>query len=781
VPALTSVAIRELAEFVHRTGDLYEPGGRVTAEEGVTGQARWQKGRPASYQRERSVLGEVNCSDIVLTLRGRADGIDLEAGLIEEIKTSRRFPETPSSEHVAQGRLYAALLAREFPARTAWTVQVTYVNPDSLESRAFTEDLSCVSLEAFLRESVDVYARWLADRLRDRALRDGWLSELKFPLPQLRPYQGAVIRRCADAIRSAEHLLLEAPTGSGKTLSVTFPAVKALPGASRIFYLTSRSTGATAALTALRQLDGNDGQLRRLSLTARDRICPVPGTPCDPTVCDYARGYYDRRRPALVELLAERELTAPVISRVAMTHTVCPFELSLDAAVWVDVVIGDYNYLFDPLVRLQRFAADKDAIVLVDEAHQLAPRVVESLSITITRYDFKVAIGLAAAPIAKRLRSVDRLLLKLSKNLPFESSEQQSVEVAPTLMSDLEKLLGKLLESAVQWQNDTAQALPHEVSEAVFLAVRWLRLQPSMAICAYGYFASDRGQNFKLEARCLDPAPYLHRLLSGFGPHIRFSATVSPPRIYQRQHGALLQAGVEGDEGVFARAGSPFSASQLGVFIVPDVGTRYRERGSGMTALVTLVRDTILVRPGRYLVCFPSYQYLRDFCTFFEPEIAAREDWTFRCQQSGDQAEQRLEMMAELQSSLAADAGVLLGIVMGGVFAESIDLSSSPLDGVIIVGVAIPPPSAERELAAAHFDADGFDGRLLAYIQPGMSRIVQAAGRLIRARSHRGILILVDGRYRAAQYRQFFPALWNTRTVVSTQLNSAVKEFWTTS
>ncbi len=776
MPALTSVAIRELAEFVHRTGDLYEPGGRVTAEEGVTGQARWQKNRPASYQRERSVGGEVSCLDIVLTLRGRADGVDLEAGLVEEIKASRRFPEKPSSEHLAQGRLYAALLAREFPARRSWTVQVTYVNPDSLDSRAYTEDLSSVSLEAFLRESVDVYARWLADRLRDRALRDGWLSGLKFPLPRLRPYQGAVIRRCADAIRSSQHLLLEAPTGSGKTLSVTYPAVKALPGASRIFYLTSRSTGATAALTALRQLDGDDGQLRRLSLTARERICPVPGTPCDPTVCDFARGYYDRRRPALVELLAERELTEPVISRVAMTHTVCPFELSLDAAVWVDVVIGDYNYLFDPLVRLQRFAADKEAIVLVDEAHQLAPRVIDSLSISISRYDIKVAIGLVAAPIAKRLRSVDRVLLKLSKNLPLESSEQQPVEVPPTLLAGLEKLL----ESAGQWQNDTAQTLPAEVSEAVFLAVRWLRLQPSMAICAYGYLASDRGQNFKLEARCLDPAPYLHRLLTGFGPHIRFSATVSPPRVYQRQHGALLQAGLEGEEGVFARAGSPFDASQLGVYIVPDVGTRYRERGSGMTALVTLVRDTILIRPGRYLLCFPSYQYLRDFCTLFEPEIAARADWTFRCQQSSDHVEQRLDMMAELQSSLAADAGVLLGIVMGGVFAESIDLSSSPLDGVIIVGVAIPPPSAERELAAAHFDADGFDGRLLAYIQPGMSRIVQAAGRLIRARSHRGILVLVDGRYREARYRQFFPALWKTRTVVATQLSSAVKEFWTT-
>jgi len=775
--ALTTVAIRELAEFVHRTGDLYEPGGRVTAEEGMAGQARWQKARPPTYQKERTVTGEVSCLDLVLTLRGRADGADLESGLVEEIKTSRRFPESPASEHVAQGRLYAALLAREFPERTAWTVQVTYVHPDEQESRTFTEHLSALVLEEFLLDSVQTYSTWLVERLQARVSRDRWLADLKFPLPQLRPYQGAVIRRCAEAIRNAEHLLLEAPTGSGKTLSVTYPAVKALPGASRIFYLTSRSTGAMAALTALGQLAGEEGPLRRLALTARERICPVPGTPCDPDVCDYARGYYDRRRPALVELLAETELTEPVISRVAQAHTVCPFELSLDAAVWVDVVIGDYNYLFDPLVRLQQFSSDKDAIVLVDEAHQLAPRVAESLSIGIVRQDLQAAIPVAAASVAKRLRAVDRQLLNISRSCRTDSAEQQSVAVPEALVRSLEKLL----ETAMQWLNETAESLPHEVSEIVFLAVRWLRLQPTMALCAYGYLASGHGHAFKLEARCLDPAPYLHRLFAGFGPHIRFSATVSPPRVYQRQHGALTPAGPACEEGVFARAGSPFDASQLAVFIVPDVATRYRERQSGMTTLVGVVRDTIVARRGRYLVCFPSYQYLREFAAHFESELLLLPGWTLCCQQSGDEAEQRLQMMARLQAPTGGEAGVLLGIVMGGVFAESIDLSSSPLDGVIIVGVAIPPPNRERELAAAHFDADGFDGRLLAYIQPGMSRIVQAAGRIIRARSHRGILVLVDGRYRAAQYRQFFPALWDTRTVATSQLSAAVKEFWTTS
>ena len=224
MPELTAVAVRELAEFVHRTGDLYEPGGRVTSEEGMTGQARWQKDRPASYQRERPVVGEVNSLELVLNLRGRADGADIESGLVEEIKATRRFPEKPASEHVAQGRLYAALLAREYPERSGWTVQVTYVHPDSLESRSFSESLSSFTLETFLLDSVAVYTGWLADRMRDRKLRDAWLSELKFPLPQLRPYQGAVIRRCADAIKNAEHLLLDRlPAAARRSVSLIQP------------------------------------------------------------------------------------------------------------------------------------------------------------------------------------------------------------------------------------------------------------------------------------------------------------------------------------------------------------------------------------------------------------------------------------------------------------------------------------------------------------------------------------------------------------------------------
>ena len=775
MPTLTQLAIRELAEFVHRQGDLYQPGGRVTAEEGISGQSRWQQAQPAGYQREHGVSAEVRGTQLHFTLRGRVDGVDLSEGLVEEIKTTRRLPDAPASEHLAQGRLYAAILAREHVDRTEWTVRLTYVHPDNSEVRQFSERLTPPALEAFLQSTVDEYERWVIPRQAARQRRDQWLQTLTFPLPELRPYQRAMIRRCADALEAGEHLLLEAPTGSGKTLSVTYPAVKALPASSRIFYLTSRNTGAAAALTALGQIAGRDGELRRISLTARERICPVPGTPCDPEVCSFARGYYDRRLDALKALLTGHELTAPVVSAVALTHNVCPFELSLDAALWCDVIIGDYNYLFDPLVRLQRFAGDRSLILLIDEAHQLSPRVADSLSIALSRSEIRAAIAEAPAAIASRLRGVDRQLMAIARSRVADADETVAVAPPDALVRSLERLL----ETSALWYNEALPALSPPVNSVVFAAARWVRLLPWMGQCAYAYLAEGRGQGFAIAARCLDPAPYLKTLLHGFGPHIRFSATVSPPDIYQRLHGSVpVKAASDQAAVTFARAGSPFASSQIGAYIVPDIGTRYRQRAEGLVGLVALVREVLLAQRGRYLICFPSYQYLSAFAREFDSPGTVPPDWVFCAQQSGDSDDRRQSLLDTLQSERASDSGLLLGIVLGGVFAESIDLAKSPLAGVLVIGVAIPPPSPERELAASHFSADGFDGRLLAYIQPGMSRIVQAAGRLIRSHQHRGVLVLVDARYQRAEYRQFFPALWKTRTVAATQLGAAVKEFW---
>jgi Rad3-related DNA helicase len=773
---LTTIPVRLLAEFVHRRGDLFEPGGRVTAEEGIRGQAGLQKRRGENYRREVLCEGEISLDGANIKLRGRADGVDAQAGLVEEIKASRHWPEVPFPEHRAQALLYAGLLDRAGAAHTEWQIQVTYVDPDTLETRIFTEVIDAADLRQFLDQSVRAWIEWSRRRLEVRSRRDAWIRTLTFPMPELRPWQGAIMRRTAKAIRRREPLLLEAPTGSGKTLAVTWPAVRALPEASRVFFLTSRTTGSRAALQAFRQIDGTENRLSRIVLTAREKICPLPGTPCDPELCPNARGYYDRSGAAVTALLEHPEATADVVSAVAQAHQVCPFELSLDASLWFDVVIGDYNYVFDPVVRLRRFAGDTDMILLVDEAHQLAPRVCGSLSAGLPRAEIRAAMSDAPPAIARALRRIDRQLRELQAAPGAEGGKNTCIERP----QKLDTALQAALEAFSEWRREQRLQLyesQYKSLSAAFLSIqRYLRLSEWFDQCAYAFVVEGVGTERMLTARCLDAAAYLQSLWKETGACIRLSATVSPPAIYQASHGILppgvaAETGDQGPDGAetFARAGSPFAPAQLRVLIVPDIDTRWRQREQSLPALLLLMQNVTAAKPGRYLLCFPSYRYLQQFASI--AAISPAGCCPFIAQTPGEDAA-ILDLLKESEH-------IVLGIVLGGTLSESVDLTDTPLVGVLVVGVAQSPPSPELDLAAAHFHSRGLDGQLMAYIQPGMSRIVQAAGRLIRNTEHRGVVVLMDPRFLKPAWQQFFPALWRPQTVKADAVGSLVKEFWT--
>lgn len=778
---LTTIPVRVLAEFVHRRGDLFEPGGRVTAEEGIRGQALLQKQRGETYRREVLCEGQVRFDGINLTLRGRADGVDDSAGLVEEIKASRNWPEVPFAEHRAQALLYAALLDHTGTMQPAWNIQVTYVDPDSLESRTFTENIDVAGLRRFFEASVRSWIAWVRVRLDVRRQRDEWIRAMAFPMPALRPWQGAMMRRTTQAIRDRQPLLLEAPTGSGKTLAVTWPAVRSLPEASRIFFLTSRNTGSRAALQALGLIAGKQNPLSRIVLTAKEKICPLPGTPCDPEFCPNARGYYDRARAAVSALVENLEATSDVVTAVAAEHRVCPFELSLDASLWFDVVIGDYNYVFDPVVRLRRFAGDSDMILLVDEAHQLAPRVCGSLTTQLSRAELRAAIRDAPPRIAKPLRRIDRHLRALKGTTETGSAVTEDRSGSPGSVcieypQTLETALDAALEAFGEWRRQEQTALSDVLSTVYISIWRYLRLREWFQKCAYAFVVEGKGTDRLLIARCLDAAPYLQSLWKETGACIRLSATVSPPEIYQASHGivSIQQSSASNDMnpdplGSFARAGSPFDPDRLRVLIVPDIDTRWRRRQQSLPDLHRLMQTLTAAKPGRYLMCFPSYQYMQQYA--LEASRHPAGSCPFVPQSQGEDA-----AMLEV---LHNEAAVVLGIVLGGTLSESIDLTDSPLVGVLVVGVAQSPPSPELDLAAAHFDSRGLDGQLMTYIQPGMSRIVQAAGRLIRSVQHSGVIVLVDSRFLKSAWQQFFPSLWQPRTANACDVGPLVKEFWT--
>ncbi|MGE0622690.1 MAG: ATP-dependent DNA helicase [Pseudomonadales bacterium] len=779
---LIPVSIKTLAEFVHRRGDLYPSlGGRVTGEQGIAAQKRAQRGRPESYQRERAVACSFSIAEIELSISGRLDGCDLDASppLVEEIKTTRADPQDAErllgSAHWAQVMLYAALLAKDHAEVPHWRLRLLYCHPLRAEETPFDKVVDAAKLTAFLEETVEQYVRWLDVETAYGTGRDRWLSAREFPYGGFRPHQRALARRVFRAFAEREHLLLEAPTGSGKTMGVIYPALKALAAGHvrRLFYLTSRGTGALAAMKACRDVAEEGKRIRVVELVAKEKACPVAGMPCDET-CPYQLGYYDRIHGAVRELLDRGTMDHGAVRDVAQAHSVCPFELSLDAALWADVVVGDYNYLLDPVVRLQRFAEDAQMGLLVDESHQLAERARAMLSLELDRGVILKALRESPPPaVVRRLKALDRAMLALHRahadDLASAPEAEGVIPPPDSLPGTLERVLDVLADETLdldaypdtrallftvsRWARSTAwTSLPG--SEQAF--VHLLRIPPARG--------SRKAVTLKLA--CLDPGPYLASLFAGFAGHVRFSGTVSPLSLYQTLHGT--------PDGPAERLESPFTTEQLSTLVVTDVPVYYRQRQRSLPALADLVADVCAARAGNYLVAVPSFEYLdllAQALTGRHPRLS------LAVQHPGMDDAQRERFLAGFAENGRTHLGL---IVLGGVFAESVDFSHAPLSGVICAGVGLPPTSVLRTELERYFEArlgEG-GGNTVAFQQPAMTKVLQMAGRLLRSPTDRGILCLVDDRFRQPGFRRFFPGHWQPVAVRAADVRAHLARFW---
>jgi len=760
------LAVRTLAEFVHRRGDLHARlDGRTRADEGIATQRRVQRERGGGYERERRVSFDVELAGEPATLSGRIDGCDAAgaAVLIEEFKTTRADAATAhahhASAHWAQASLYAGLLARELGDGRPFRLRLAYCHPDAPEVRTWDRTLSAADAEAFLRDTLAAYERWLAAQQRHRCARDRRLRELAFPYPEFRPFQRAMARRAYRALRDREHLLLEAPTGSGKTAATLFPAVRALQGAGyrRVLFLTSRSTGARTARDAAERMDPGQGFLRHATITAKEKACFLPGTPCEPEACPYARGYYDRARDAVAALLEARRLDPETIAAVAREHTVCPFELSLDAALWCDVVIADYNYVFDPVARLQRFAGDAEAAVLVDEAHQLAPRVRDMLSLAFDRRAVRAALAEPVpAAVATRTRALDRALTALKRTVGLGAEAE--IERPDALLRSMQRFV-----DTVATAEQPLEPFPATRS-LLFECSRWLRSESWYHPERFLFLGEAAGRDVTVRVLCIDPGPYIRERLDEFGGHVRFSGTVSPLPLYAGMHGEA--------EAPAERAGNPFAAAQLAVLVVADVPTYLRQRQGSLQRLTALIADTASQRRGHYLVALPSFDYLDQAANAF---AAACPQFDVLRQVPGMDDGERAAFIAALEDPARPRIGF---VVLGGVFGESVDFSAARLSGVICIGVGLPPPSLARRTLERYFTGQGMDGRAVAFRQPAMVKVLQMAGRLLRSPDDRGVLCLVDPRFRDPAYRQFFPDHWQPQVTKAAEVPARVQRFW---
>ena len=769
-PAI-SASVREVVAFVLRSGDLGRSGqfaGPDRALEGTRGHQRLQKQRPADYAAEVRVQWEHADELFDFTLKGRIDGVIARPDLllVEEIKTVRgRLPAAPDPLHLGQAKIYASLQARTLGYRHA-TVQITYLELNSEETIHFEARLALDDLQSFFESVLQEYLDWLRDHQRWCAHRDETIRHLAFPFAGYRPGQRSFAVAVYRAIQASSKLFAEAPTGIGKTVSVLFPAIKAMGEqlVEKIFYVTAKTSGRAVAEQTLRRLTGAGLSLRWVALTARDKICFNNGQPCDLKTCPYALGYYDRIKNALRDALSTGAAFARVeLEALARQHQVCPFELSLDLSLWVDAVICDYNYVFDRSVALERyFDGEKhDYAILIDEAHNLLDRAREIFSADLS--EARDALEAEVPSCAKALGKVCSVLRSISRDEGWMKRETAFVNPAPPVR--IGPAIQRFLETAESWLMREEPSPVREILLPTYF--RLLGFKNTLELFNERFITLYEPGAQQLRLFCLDPSELLRETLLRTGSAVLFSATLRPIPFFR--------AALGGDptDPVLA-LDSPFPPENLQVLLQDRIATRWQSRSATYGAVVESIAAFVSTRPGNYLVFFPSYAYLAEVQSRFAQAYLNVRLETQTLGMTEPQREQFLEkFQAGTNETLVAFA------VLGGIFGEGIDLVGDRLIGVVIVGVGLPQICLERDLIKEQAQKQGLPGFDYAYTYPGINRVLQGLGRVIRSETDRGVILLIDDRFAQAPYRDLLPTWWTPQPVRSPEeITQLASKFW---
>ena len=779
--SVVKLSARELAEFLLRSGSIdSRHSGVMRAQEGARIHRRLQaackKQEGSDYQSEVYLKGERKLDGLCYQIDGRADGIFTSPDgirTIDEIKTVEgEVLQDSCPEHWAQARIYAALLC-ELEGLSQVRVQLTYFRIDLQQTVIYTEEEDAAWFENYLIGLLTQYSPWARREDDWRRERTASLSQLVFPFERYRPGQREMAGEIFRTFRDGRILLCQAPTGTGKSMSSIFPALKAMGEGygDRVFYLTARGTAAYSAEKAVGILrSGTDSPLRlkNLTLTSKEKLCFLEQRSCTPEDCPYANGYYDRLRAGIAAALEQDSFTREEIERLAKEHTLCPFEFQLDLSLWCDLIVGDYNYLFDPKVSLRRFfESGGDYLFLVDEAHNLPDRARDMYSASLRRSDFSEAaavFGRKKPKVKKLMREMERSFDRL-REIADEEENRTFFQDAPP-----ESFTAQLAEMPGPFQEFLDKNREGEEHDAVlnlyFLVMDFLRVADGYD-SHYITQASAYGRDTEITLLCLDPSDFLSDCFSLGRGGVLFSATLSPPGFYRDVCGC--------GEARCVSPPSPFPRHNLGLYIAGDVSTKYRDREKSAPVVAEYLYAMTAGKTGNYMVYFPSYAYLTMVLELFEeahPEIVTL------VQQPGMDDAAREEFLSHFSET---PDRTLLGFgVMGGVFGEGIDLTGERLIGTAVVGVGLPMVSPRQEKLREYMEnrfGSGFD---YAYRFPGMNRVLQAAGRVIRTAVDRGVVLLLDDRYLTAGYRMLCPPHWNGAEIVRSpeQLYQLEEDFW---
>ena len=789
--AVSRISVRTLVEFLLRSGNIDADSRRGPDPEAALAGARMhrklQAGRGSEYESEVFLQMEREFEELLVRVEGRADGVihssDEASGeertAVEEIK-GMYLDVTALKDaipvHLAQAKCYAAMLA-DRDTLPSVSVQMTYVNLESEELRRFQYEYSAEELRTWFWDLMGQWHRWARWELLHKRSRDASMQGLEFPFPY-REGQQKLTAAVYHTIREGKTLFLMAPTGVGKTMSCVFPAVRAVGEGygDKIFYLTGKNETLKAGREAFSILQENGLDYLVVQITAKEKICPLSEPSCSPLDCPYAKGHFDRVNEAVFELLHQSTvLDRTAILAQAERRKVCPFELTLDVASWCDAVLCDYNYVFDPDASLKRFFANGtkgEYLFLIDEAHNLVERGRQMYSAVLRKEDVlaaKRAVGTASKPLKRALERVNKQLLEMKKSgeehfdgevLSQKYKAYSPKELAPLLLS-VTSLYGKL---QAFYEDSEESALKEKLLDFYFEVRSFITCAEQLDENYRPYLELSEKGECLVTLFCINPGPFLTRQTGKGRSAVYFSATLLPVEYYK----SMLTA----EEHPYAiYAPSPFDISRRLLLVATDVSTRYTERGpQTYRRIAEYISIVSRARTGNYLVFFPSYSMMREVFSLYRAKYDSPEvNWVM--QSAGMREEDREIFLEDFYED--PETSLVGFCVMGGMFSEGLDLTGTRLIGAIIVGAGIPQVSNEREILKK---ASGFS---YAYLYPGMNKVQQAAGRVIRTATDSGVVLLLDHRLLTPQYRALYPREWNNyRSCTLESAPALLAEFW---
>ena len=756
------ISVRNLVEFILREGDIdNRTGGGQDPENMQMGSRihrKIQRQMGSDYQAEVPLKTEIVCDGFTLKIEGRADGLihTKEQVMVDEIKGVLREldrVQEPAGIHLAQAKCYASMVAEQ-EGLDEIGVQMTYCQMETEEVKRFQYSYQSNELKVWFDEVIRQYEKWAKFQIEWRKERNASVKGIEFPFPYRKGQRDLAVSVYRTILRKKK-LFIQAPTGVGKTISTVFPAVKAVGEelGEKIFYLTAKTITRTVAEQAFETLREQNLKFKVITLTAKEKICFCEETSCNPDDCPYAKGHFDRVNDAVYELLMQEDvMSREVLEAQARKHKVCPFEMALDVSTWVDGVICDYNYVFDPDARLRRFFAEGGAggyLFLIDEAHNLVERGRQMYSAELCKEDFlavKKLVKGEAPRFAKRLEACNKILLAMKK-------ECENYKVLDNISHFGIQLMNVLSETDRYLEECVDKEVRETVLDFYFQVRSFLNIYDGLDENYVVYTEYQEDGRFVLKLFCVNPAANLQKCLDKGNSAVFFSATLLPIQYYKR-----LLSTEKDNYAVYID--SSFDTKKRLLMNGVDVSTRYTMRSREMyQRYATYIFRVVKAKMGNYLIFFPSYRFMEDVYQEFTQLLASNEEeMELVIQQKHMDEEERENFLRAFEMGREKS---LIGFgVLGGIFSEGIDLTNEKLIGTLIIGTGLPQVCNEREILKSYFDQKGLYGFDYAYRYPGMNKVLQAAGRVIRTEDDRGVILLLDERFQREKGKEIFPKEW---------------------